>query len=203
MCLVILPLMGVLYTNERGSHYFAFYSTDRQLLKTTKKILAVSNKIKDYQPKGNRKTKYTLQVGSRKAHSQLLRLGFTPDKSKSLKYPSIPSEYLPHFTRGLFDGDGCVSFGFYKRSDRQKLHFSIMARFVCSNKEFLYHLHQHLKKTSNIKGGSICRHSNAYRLLFSTQDARQLYKFMYSSTTVPCLKRKRDKFEQAFKILDP
>lgn len=63
---------GCMYKNKRGSHYFAFYSTDKQLLETTKKILAISNRIENYQPKGNRKTKYTLQVGSRKAHNQLL-----------------------------------------------------------------------------------------------------------------------------------
>lgn len=190
---------GCMYVNKRGSHYIAFYSTDRQLIVTIKKILGVSNAIERYQPKGKRKVRHTLQIGSRKAFSRLTELGFTPNKSLTLKFPKVPDFVLGDFVRGHFDGDGCISVDLCRRSDRKKLRLSITARFISGNKLFLNHLHRHLTKTAGIKGGSICKHNRAFRLLFSTNDTRQLYKFMYPTTTAPCLKRKKEKFKQAHK----
>ncbi|TKV48324.1 hypothetical protein C1I58_06295 [Bacillus sp. PIC28] len=31
-----------------------------------------------------------------------------PAKSKTIKFPEIEREFLPHFIRGVFDGDGCI-----------------------------------------------------------------------------------------------
>jgi hypothetical protein len=190
---------GCMYKNKRGSHYVAFYSTDRQLILTIKKITEVSNAIERYQPKGKRKERHTLQIGSRKAFSKLTELGFTPNKSLTLKFPKVPDKVLSDFVRGYFDGDGCISFGFYKQSDRKNPRLSISTRFISGNKLFLNDLHRHLTRVVEIKGGSICKHNRASRLFFSTNDTRQLYKFMYPTTTAPCLKRKRDKFEKAEK----
>ncbi len=190
---------GCMYINKRGSHYVAFYSADRQLILMIKKITGVSNAIERYQPKGNRKERHTLQIGSRKAFSKLTELGFTPNKSLTLKFPEVPDKVLGDFVRGYFDGDGCISANLYQRSDRQQLHVSISTRFISGNKLFLNNLHQRLIKIAGVKGGSICKHNRASRLLFSINDTRQLYKFMYPTITVPCLKRKRNKFNQAHK----
>eukprot|EP01084_Bolivina_argentea_P084284 152464_1 len=41
----------------------------------------------------------------------LIRLGCIPKKSLILEWPNnIPDEYVNHFVRGYFDGDGCISF---------------------------------------------------------------------------------------------
>jgi hypothetical protein len=44
--------------------------------------------------------------------SRLAELGITPCKTARIVVPSIPQEYLSHFVRGYFDGDGTV--GEYK-----------------------------------------------------------------------------------------
>eukprot|EP01084_Bolivina_argentea_P016220 30367_1 len=41
----------------------------------------------------------------------LIRLGCIPRKSLTLNWPkNIPDEYVHHFVRGYFDGDGCIHF---------------------------------------------------------------------------------------------
>src|SRR5271157_1613733 len=39
--------------------------------------------------------------------ARLISLGIVPAKSLVLKFPDVPNEYVSHFIRGYFDGDGC------------------------------------------------------------------------------------------------
>lgn len=41
-------------------------------------------------------------------YSDLLRLGLKPSKSLDIVFPDVPSEYVRHFIRGCWDGDGSV-----------------------------------------------------------------------------------------------
>lgn len=34
--------------------------------------------------------------------------GITERKSKTIQFPNLPDEMIPHFISGLFDGDGCI-----------------------------------------------------------------------------------------------
>ncbi|KKL45892.1 hypothetical protein LCGC14_2351050, partial [marine sediment metagenome] len=47
-------------------------------------------------------------VDNKHLYNDLLKLGITPNKSKTLKCPNIPKEFVPHFIRGVMDGDGSV-----------------------------------------------------------------------------------------------
>lgn len=38
----------------------------------------------------------------------LINLGVIQNKSETIEIPDIPKEFMPHFLRGYFDGDGCV-----------------------------------------------------------------------------------------------
>lgn len=51
--------------------------------------------------------------------NDLIKLGCTPRKSLTLKFPDskvIPPELMRHFIRGLYDGDGYVSYSFKTRN---------------------------------------------------------------------------------------
>lgn len=187
---------GCMYVNKRGSHYIAFYSTDRQLILTIKKILGVSNAIERYQPNEKWKEKHTLQIGSRKAFSRLTELGFTSNKSLTLKFPKVPDFVLGDFVRGYFDGDGCIHHGLYNRKDRKNKQFIFMSRFTCGNRKFLKSLQQQLCQTAKLGKGSLHPHAAAWDLAYAGKDTRQLYYFLYSKPNVHCLLRKRNKFEE-------
>lgn len=194
---------GSMYENKHGSCYVAFCSTEKELITSIKSLMKVDNEIEEYQPRGKRKRRYTLQVGSKKMFNRLINLGFTPNKSLKLKFPKIPKNHLGHFVRGYFDGDGNVYLGNVKRNNGCSRGIVLTARFICGTKSFLSCLQRYLIKLGIIKGGSLNNHDRAYCLKYGAEDARQLYRFMYPTDTVPCLKRKRDIFERAFKELDP
>ncbi|MBI3255911.1 MAG: hypothetical protein HYZ63_02980, partial [Candidatus Andersenbacteria bacterium] len=178
---------------------------DKPLIAMVKKMMGVSNAIEEYQPlTKNRKRKYVLQIGSRRIYERLIELGFTEKKSLTLKFPSIPDEFLCHFVRGYLDGDGCVFFGKYKRHDRKKDSYVLMTSFTCGSRKFLVCLKQKLQSVLKIRKGGIYTHGkNAYNLAYSIGSARQLYNFMYPTTTVPHLGRKKAKFEKAFAVMGP
>lgn len=46
--------------------------------------------------------------GSQKMVGDLVKLGITPRKSLTLKYPPLPKRWERHFLRGLLDGDGSI-----------------------------------------------------------------------------------------------
>lgn len=187
---------GCMYRNKRGSCYVGFVSTDAELIQTVKHLMGVTNAIEEYQsPKPHHMRRYTLQVGSRKLYERLLQLGFTPRKSLTVRFPAVPDEVLAHFVRGNLDGDGCVYVGKYLRKNgRDQLAFS--ARFTCGTYEFLKVMQERLNRLTGIGLGSIHKHGTVWNLGYSAHAARQLYQFLYPTTTVPCLMRKRNKFIQ-------
>jgi DNA-binding transcriptional regulator WhiA len=81
---------GSMYKNKRGSCYISFTSADEEQITLIKNILRVSNQIEIYQPKGNCKLRYTLQVGSKVVYKKFLALGLVPNKSLILTFPKIP-----------------------------------------------------------------------------------------------------------------
>ena len=62
---------------------------------------------------GNRNI-YSLTISSIDLVKDLIKNGCLTNKSKRLKYPSIPSGFDRDFIRGYFDGDGCWSTNFQK-----------------------------------------------------------------------------------------
>ncbi|WP_078553488.1 LAGLIDADG family homing endonuclease [Alkalihalobacterium alkalicellulosilyticum] len=92
----------------------------------------------------NKKTGvYLLNFHSKIMKYDLINIhGITPNKSNTIKFPYVPNEYLHHFVRGYFDGDGHI----YKSG--------YMICFVCGSRQFIYCLQEKLKQQgfiSNIK----------------------------------------------------
>ncbi|MEA3319375.1 MAG: hypothetical protein U9Q88_05035 [Bacillota bacterium] len=50
-----------------------------------------------------------LNINSKIIKDDLMNIhGLTPNKSKTVKFPYVPEEYMHHFIRGYFDGDGSI-----------------------------------------------------------------------------------------------
>lgn len=180
-----------------GGYYFEFSSTDQELIVTIKELMNVINKIEIVpKPDQKRKIKYKLRIVNKTAFRQLLKLGFTPNKSLTLSFPNVPTVHLAHFVRGYFDGDGCIYFG---QSRGKNI---LQTKFTSGSQKFLKMLQRRLHKEKTIGPGSLHPHGSNWELSYSAHDTRHLYHFLYPTDTVPCLQRKRLKFEQAFKILD-
>lgn len=192
---------GCLTVNhKRNNRYIEFVSTDRDIIKSIKKCLRSDHKITSRKRNINWSVSYRLQVGSKKIFNDLVNLGFTPNKSKVLKFPTIPSKYLSHFIRGYFDGDGHCSFIRYKKKDRLKESDTITSGFTSGSRHFLSKLQIKLKKYAKTKGGALSFHNRAFRLIYSLNDSRKLYNFLYKEIDQSLyLSRKYIKFNQVLK----
>jgi hypothetical protein len=196
---------GCMFINPRGSHYIEFTSTDRELIEKVRELMKSNHSIGEYEPSNLRwRTKYTLEIGSKEMFQDLLRLSLTPHKSNRIKLPSIPQEYLSDFVRGYFDGDGCPSFGIYRRKTRKSKAKHLNTRFISGNKKFLENLLKMLRRNAHLKGGFIVKKSkdSGFELSFSINDSKKLYKFMYEGVSNSrFLERKYNKFQKALKYL--
>jgi hypothetical protein len=91
---------------------------------------------------------YHLVLNNEEIYEDLLKLGLTPAKSLSVKFPEMPQDCIRHFIRGCWDGDGSVYLEKrkdldYKASVRlgKKVEYvkyiRLGASFVSGSKEFI------------------------------------------------------------------
>jgi intein-encoded DNA endonuclease-like protein len=191
---------GCMIKNNRGAHFIEFQITDKDLLVKIKKLPNSNNKISVRERDKKWKTAYRLQVGSRRMFYDLLSLGMTPRKSKSMKMPEVPKKYFNHFVRGYFDGDGNVYANKYQRKNREKMSVTLLAGFTCGSKIFLKELHKKLRHLAKISGGTLYDVNGYSRLYYSVNDSCRLYNFMYNAEGRLFLKRKKEVFEKYFKM---
>lgn len=170
---------GNMLKNKRGAHFIEFQITDKDLLEKIREILNSNHKITTRKRKENHKTSYRLQIGSKTIFNDLVKLGLTPNKSKTVKLPPVPEKYFCHFVRGYFDGDGNVTCGFFKKSDRKNKSFVLMTRFTSGSESILKSLKEKLAKLIKLNGSLCYGKNSAWVLSYSTNDSKKLFKFMY------------------------
>src|SRR3989344_5923597 len=101
---------GNMIRNKRGAYFISIEITDKDILEKMKKAIGSTHKISIRKNQFPEKDSYRLQIGSKAMFNDLLKLGITPNKSKTIDLPEIPKNYFSDFLRGYFDGDGCISF---------------------------------------------------------------------------------------------
>lgn len=192
---------GNMIKNKRGACFIEFQIIDKSLLEKIRELLQSNHKITSRKRNDKWKTSYRLQIGSKIIFNDLLELGLTPNKSKTINLPKIPNKYFSHFVRGYFDGDGNVTVSKFIRADRNnKKSITILSGFTSGSEKLLKELHIKLKKLANISGGTFYYHKG-YRLYFSVKDSTMLYRFLYKDVQNNLyLARKKKKFEKYFKI---
>src|SRR5215470_12145718 len=52
---------------------------------------------------------YVISFCSKEMYQDIMVLGGSPRKSRTIGFPDVPSELLPHFVRGVIDGDGTLT----------------------------------------------------------------------------------------------
>lgn len=135
------------------------------------------------------------------SHLEYIKLGIIQNKSLVIKFPNIAPEFLGHFVRGYFDGDGGVHFGKYFRKSRNKNSWLLNVRFTSGSKQFLLKLQKRLRNF--ILGGSLISKKGGYDLSFSVKDSLALFRLMYDNVPAEMyLERKYNVFQRAFKILN-
>ncbi len=195
---------GSMYRNPRGAYFIDFVSIDKELMENAKRMFGSRHTISEsfLTNRPNNKKRYRLQIGSKEMFHDLLELGLTPRKSKTLKLPVIPKQYFADFVRGNFDGDGCVKFALYIKKGRKKPSPVLATQFSSGSRDFLVSLLQKLKEYALIQGGCVYakqdKKGESYVLLMSTKDSFRFYDFIYKDAEENVfLRRKYNIFQEA------
>ena len=153
----------------------------------------------NYKLYGNGNRNYnccSFQISSKEIVSDIVKLGGMPKKSLIIKFPTkIPKQYLLDFIRGLWDGDGCISY------NKQKKYY--VSNFVSGSEDFICSFHNILKENILSLSGSVSKvkEKNTYILSFSKNDTIRLKEFMYADCkNVLKLFRKYNIFKKTGKI---
>lgn len=123
--------------------------------------------------------------------ADLCKIGLTSNKSSNnAQWPDISSRALPHFIRGLFDGDGSIhrsNFGF--------------AASICGGYDFLLHINEEIFSKVGIRARLRQRRKgnlNACQIEFNSGESLvNFYNYIYPNEACFGLPRKRDKLKSA------
>lgn len=177
-------VLGYLYADgslEDASYirgkYVRVTSTDRDRVEVIRSLLksghTVVHEIQNYP----RKTRFLLRIGNGELFDSLTRIGLTPHKSLTMKFPLVPNSYLGTFVRGYFDGDGCAHIDVVHGKPKR-----LLSIFTSGSKVFLKDLHRHLQEKIGVVGNGLYKHGSTvgtYQLRYSTRDSLRLFKLMY------------------------
>ncbi len=198
---------GSMLESKQGTCYIEFTSADRILLVHVQKATSSGHKLnqrtEDARNQPHWKPTYRIQIGSKEWFEDLTNLGFTQNKSLTLIFPDVPEEFLGHFVRGYFDGDGCAYFKSHFAKDRNKHRWIFQTLFTSGSFDFLQTLWSRVKQFGIVGGHISAKGKSGYDLVFSWYDSLALYRLMYHTGQVSdlFLPRKREIIEEAIQVL--
>ena len=160
--------------------YLRVYSSDMEILTKIKTLMdsqhfIVVTKPKDFLSRGKKytcKEKYMLRIGSHEIYNDLIALGITPNKSKTIQFLNVPSGFLSCFIRGYLDGDGCIYY--YKKQER------LVVVFTSGSKEFLQGLSHAINAQYGLNKHKIIYNNGAFQLRYSTRESTILLRQVYA-----------------------
>ncbi|OJD98134.1 endonuclease [Bacillus cereus] len=151
----------------------------------------IKKELKTNQPLyQNKKTGvYRLNINSKTIKDDLMNIhGIMPCKSFNIEFPFVPEEYLHHFVRGYFDGDGYVKYETYT------------VNFVGGSYNFMNSLHQILQNR-NLRA-DLLNQNKHYRVILSGRKLIQLFSnWIYKDKDI-YLHRKYEVFQKESLSLD-
>lgn len=176
---------GCVHANNNG---ISINITDEEHIKKFQKAIGATNHkicVTNDNRFPNSKTLYQISIKDKQLHDDLMKWGCVPNKSLLLnKFPNIPYDYISHFLRGYFDGDG--SLHYLKTTNNFRISFIGTFEFLDNIKSFL-----------NVTNISLAKGTGkAYVLQISgRKQIMRILSILYKDSTVETrLDRKYDKF---------
>lgn len=173
--------LGFLYADgcvHTNNFEISINITDKeQVEKFRQAIGAINHKItetKDTRWK-NAKNLYQFSIKDKQLHSDLIKWGCIPNKTFLInKIPNIPKDYISHFIRGYFDGDG--SLHWLQGTNNYRI------SFTCGSKNFL----QDILKELGLFNISIQKQnsSNTYQVqIAGRHQVEKILNYLYKDST--------------------
>lgn len=146
------------------AYILGFIAADGVIQKESYILEDIKKELNTNQPLyQNKKTGvYMLNINSKTIKDDLMNIhGIMPCKSFNIEFPFAPEEYLHHFIRGYFDGDGYVNYETYTVS------------FVGGSYNFMNSLNQILQN-HNLPADLLDQNKH-YRVILSGRKSIQLF----------------------------
>lgn len=173
---------------------FACVASDQELLKSVKEITQTSHPIRIVRPSPSQKGRNNmarLSINSQRLVADLATIGVLPRKSFSdPDLPPVPDQYLGHFFRGLFDGDGC----FHCRPNGC---FQAVVN-VAGSRRLLTSLVDRMAATHGLSSPPVSPHQNIFTVQWTGKtNITRLHTAMYPKGVRHFCSRKKDAFDAA------
>lgn len=214
-------ILGFIYSD--GCIYIhptTFVLTFTQLEQDKDILIKIKNELESDYPllekvqKTNGKKAIKFYAHSKKIFNDLLKLGVTPKKSLTLKFPTfLKDDLVRHFIRGYFDGDGCIWNGKRRKmvvkdkttklGSRERIIHNVKFTFT-GNDSFITDLQNFLIKEIGINKTKLnyskTKNNNISENVCSMEysgrnNIKKLYEYMYKDATIYGL-RKYNKFNE-------
>jgi predicted transcriptional regulator len=145
------------YENKFNYLIMNLIESDREILENLKNNLLYDGKIYST-PKRNGQNQSAIRICSNQLKLDINKYINTNNKTFELKWcKNIPENLIVHFTRGYFDGDGCVHL------NKEKSNYSAS---IVGTENFLNGLKNFYNKSCNNKDGSIKVYKTYSHLVF-------------------------------------
>lgn len=194
--------LGLIYSDgciTKSSLRITLQEEDSYILEKLLKELSADAKLYDIKKrKITHKNQKLLAISNKKIVNDLNSLGVFQNKSLSIEFPTndiLPIKYLPHFIRGVFDGDGSV-FNYERMINNKK--YIEYGLTIISTEHFIKKLNEILNcgniyKTNNGK--------NYFISFKNKKDIKKIVDFLYQDSTIH-LNRKYEKVKEILEFLE-
>lgn len=148
--------------NDREKHYsIEISSNDTSLLENVRTLMELTKPIE------KERNNFRIRIDNREIYEDILNLGLTPRKSLTIQFPKVPEEFINHYIRGFFDGDGSI----FRLKDGR-----VVAKFSCWSPQFLQILQKILREKCNVREKKSHDNSIVYYPIESFKVLNYLYK---------------------------
>jgi hypothetical protein len=168
---------GYMYLKPHGAHEIEIASNDREHLQTIAETIGGKYTLRRVSVSSNC---YEIAFCSKEMYQDLARLGGTPRKSRTTILPTVPPSLLPHFVRGVVDGDGTLAWN----GDRPIL------QIYSSSQQFLTGLISSVERGTGIPAPSPQANRENWTVKWSTIRAKCLVAWLYVDNPGLALGRK-------------
>lgn len=187
---------GCIHKSRRGTYQVSLSMNDRSLIDKVRNLMKSTHKII---PSKHQRGLYLFNFAREKISKDLLKLGVTPNKSRTVRFPDVPDNYLRHFIRGVFDGDGCVFLD--PKGKRERIRTS----FTSGSKDFIVKLEEKLRSLGMSKRNVYihkAEKNDSYLFKYSHKNSVKLFTILYKDVNKNMyLERKYEKFKEGLKYI--
>jgi hypothetical protein len=159
---------------------------EREILDKIARVTGATSPITVRKNNGGKTIIHALTISRQEVVQDLQRYGITPRKSCTVPFPDVPEKYLPHFLRGVIDGDGWIHEKGYRMS-------VVSASLLFAERLVSILLERGFNARLMIDNSG---KSTYYRAIVSGKDdVRRLGEWLYRDCGDLYLTRKRERFE--------